>query len=77
MKFDIEVESDTPYARSLYGIARRPFVFDIDMVVLDEVGDFKLFKPVTPDWKQTTFVSGPPTPPDDAKRAKLRAKRKK
>jgi hypothetical protein len=30
-----------------------------------------------PDWKQTTFVSGPSTPPDAAKRAKLRAKRKK
>jgi hypothetical protein len=79
MKFDIEVEAGTPYSRSLYGTARRGLVFDIDMdmVVLYEVGDFKLFKPVTPDWKQTTFVSGPPTPPDDAKRAKLRAKRKK
>jgi hypothetical protein len=30
-----------------------------------------------PDWKQTTFASGPPTPPSNAKRAKLRAKRKK
>jgi hypothetical protein len=30
-----------------------------------------------PDWKQTTFVAGPPTPPNAAKRAKLRAKRKK
>jgi hypothetical protein len=71
MKFDIEVESPTPYARSLYGC------FPCDVTVLYEVTDFKLFKPVTPDWKQTTFVSGPPTPPDDAKRAKLRAKRKK
>jgi hypothetical protein len=74
MKFDIEVESDTTYARSLYGTARRSLVFDIDDA---ELADFKLFKPITPDWKQTTFVSGPPTPPDDAKRAKLRAKRKK
>lgn len=29
------------------------------------------------DWKRDKFVSGPPTPPSDAKRAKLRAKRKK
>jgi hypothetical protein len=29
------------------------------------------------DWERTKFVSGGPTPPDKAKRAKLRAKRKK
>jgi hypothetical protein len=74
MKFDIEVDAPGPYARSLYGIMRG---YNYDIVVIDEVGDFKLFKSITPDWKQTTFVSGPPTPPDDAKRAKLRAKRKK
>lgn len=29
------------------------------------------------DWERTRFISGPETPPSDAKRAKLRAKRKK
>jgi hypothetical protein len=70
MIVDIESQTPKPYAQRIYGIT-------CDIVWLDEVGDFKLFKHVTTDWKQTTFVSGPPTPPDDAKRAKLRAKRKK
>jgi hypothetical protein len=70
MIFDIEVVIPKPYAQRIYGIT-------CDIIILDELGDFNLFKQVTPDWKQTTFVSGPPTPPDAAKRAKLRAKRKK
>jgi hypothetical protein len=71
MIVDIEGWTPEPYGRSLYGC------FPCDVTVLYEMTDFKLFKRVTSDWKQTTFVSGPPTPPDDAKRAKLRAKRKK
>jgi hypothetical protein len=33
-------------------------------------------EPEEKDWKRTTFASGPETPPSNAKRARLRAKRK-
>ena len=55
-------------------VARPMYLYDIpvwaDDIYLDDARD-------VPDWKQTIFVSGPATPPDAAKRAKLRAKRKK
>jgi hypothetical protein len=55
-------------------VARPIYLYDIpdwaDDIYLDDARD-------VPDWKQTTFVSGPATPPAAAKRAKLRAKRKK
>jgi hypothetical protein len=45
------------------------WIDDRETFVSDERGDH--------DWEQKTFVSGPSTPPSEAKRAKLRAKRKK
>jgi hypothetical protein len=41
-----------------------------------EARDFYIKPQPTSDWKQTAFVAGPQTPPSDAKRKKLRAKRK-
>jgi hypothetical protein len=60
--------------------------FDRQMIIIDEAHRFPESMWIResptepreePDWKRTRFSSGPETPPSAAKRAKLRAKRKK